>query len=470
MKQFSLTGRILATVIGGQLLLVVGLTAAAVVYGRQQIGNVFDETLESRAMSTLALIQSSETKPYHLIFDPDLLPPSLDAVHKDLFEIRRANGQVLAHSDPSPPPAESIAGRYMAFPLNGMPYRAAILRSVQVLDHEEDDPAPPERVDVIYASSALGVQRQLREMGVSVAAASLLLLLLTSGFVIWGLHRRLQPLRDLAANAESISVHNWSFQPPKESKMVKELLPLTTALETLVSRLEGAFRQQRDFTSDAAHELKTAVAIIKSTIQSLLQRERTATEYQEGIGRLRDDCRRLEDLLDRMLRLARVEQWAHTGVPATIGITELTSTCEAALLRIQPLADSRKINIEFISGAPAYTKADPADLEVVWVNLLENAVQYSPPGSKVVLRIESGPAITRVSVEDSGPGIPPEHAERIFERFRRGDPSRDRGTGGFGLGLAICKALVTAYGGQIEALKRRDVGTEFRVQLPVAIS
>jgi signal transduction histidine kinase len=287
--------------------------------------------------------------------------------------------------------------------------------------------------------------------------------------VTWGLHRRLQPLRELASSAESISIHNWSFRPPEEARSAKELAPLTTALETLVTRLEGAFRNQRDFTNDAAHELKTAVAIVKSTIQSLLQRERTATEYQEGIGRLREDCRRLEDLLDRMLRLARVDQWAESGVPANVGITELNSTCEAAMLRIQPLADSRQIHIDFVGTAPAYTRADPADLEVIWVNLLENAVQYSPPGSRVVLRVENEAATTLVSVEDSGPGIPPGLAEDIFERFRRGDPSRARGTGGFGLGLAICKALVTAYGGKIEAANRMAAGAEFRVHLPAEL-
>jgi signal transduction histidine kinase len=469
MKQFSLTRRILATVIGCQLLLVGGLTTAAVVYGHEQLGDAFQAALEGRAMSRLALVRYSETEPHDLVFDPTLMPPSSEAAPKDLFQIRRTNGQIVAHSNPPPPAAESIAGRYLDFSLEGVPYRAVVLRDVQVLDEEESLTAERERVTVVYAASLLGVRRQLQELGLSVAGASLLLLVLSSGFVTWGLHRRLQPLRDLAATAESISIHNWKFDPPQDAKTARELLPLTTALETLVGRLEDAFRQQRDFTSDAAHELKTSVAIIKSTIQSLLQRERTAEDYQEGIGRLRDDCRRLEDLLDRMLRLARVDQWAEGGVPPSVGVTEVNSTCEAALLRIQPLADSRKIQIELIGGAPAYTRADPADLEVIWVNLLENAVQYSPPGSKVVLRIENGAATTSVCVEDSGPGIPPEHAERIFERFRRGDPSRARGTGGFGLGLAICKALVTAYGGRIEAANRLVAGAEFRVHLPAEV-
>ena len=115
--------------------------------------------------------------------------------------------------------------------------------------------------------------------------------------------------------------------------------------------------------------------------------------------------------------------------------------------------------------------ADPEDLELIWVNLLENAVQYSPAGSKVTVRIDrDASAGVRISVEDSGPGIPPEELPYIFERFRRGDPSRARATGGFGLGLAICKALVTALGGRIEAANRPGTGTRVCVQLPAAAS
>lgn len=468
MKPISLTGRILATVIGGQLLLVAGLTTAAVLYGREQLGKAFDAALDGRAMATLALVRYSESQPTELIFDPELLPPSADPVHKDLFEIRKSNQDVLAHSDPVPPVTDPETGHYVDFNLNGVPYRAVIFRQVQVLDEEEDNSGPPEKVHVVYAASVLDVRTQLRELGLSVAGMSLLLLVLTSGFVIWGLHRRLRPLRDLAANAESISVRNWSFQPPQAARQTQELRPLSTALETLVSRLKTSFRQQADFTSDAAHELKTAVAIIKSTIESLLQRERTASEYHEGVRRLQDDCHRLEDLLDRMLRLARVEQWAETGLPPSVGITELATTCEAALARIQPLAAARNTTIEFVSHSPVYVRAEAADLELIWVNLLENAVQYSPPGSKILLHTENGGDTVRISVQDSGPGISPDQVERIFERFYRGDPSRARRTGGFGLGLAICKALAQAYGGSIAAVNRATGGTEVRVQLPTA--
>ena len=127
-----------------------------------------------------------------------------------------------------------------------------------------------------------------------------------------------------------------------------------------------------------------------------------------------------------------------------------------------------EVDLRAIQDIQRKLQADPEDLEVIWVNLLENAVQYSVAGSKVVIQVgreSSGAAC--VSVQDSGPGIPEEQLPHVFQRFYRGDPSRSRSTGGFGLGLAICKAIVTAYGGQIGAISGEGQGTEIRVQLPI---
>lgn len=466
-RPFSLAGRIIARVIVCQLVLTAALTTVAVFYARRELGRGFDAALNGWAANTLAAVRYTDTDIPELLFDPSLIPASSDSRRPDLFEIRRSNGELLARSA-GPLPVEFAQGRTFAnFVLNGVPYRAIVLRQVPVLDREENISVPA-RVTVIYAASRASMHQQLVELGVSVAGVGLLLLFIVSAVAAWGVRRGLEPLRELAGQAGEISVLHWEFRPPAEASMAKELAPLTSAIETVLDRLRESFRQQRDFTSDAAHELKTSVAIVKSTLQTLLQRPRPEQEYRAGLESLLEDCGRLEDLLGRMLRLARIEQCAENGMNRKLGITEVTSTCEAAISRIQALSAARNIQIELIAPQEVHLQADPEDLEVIWVNLLENAVQYSPAGSKVAIRVErNGGSTACVSVQDSGPGIPKEQLPHVFQRFYRGDPSRARSTGGFGLGLAICKAMVTAYGGQIQAANRDGQGTEMRVDLPI---
>ena len=469
-RAFSLAGRIIARVIVCQLVLTAALTTVAVLYTRQELGHGFDAALNGWAINTLAAVRYTETEVPDLLFDPSLLPPSSDPAHADLFEIRRSNGDVLARSaTPLPSEVEEGSSAFTDFSLNGIPYRALTLRQVPVLDREENIPVPM-RVTVVYAASLIAMHQHLVELGASVAGVGLLLLFIVSAVAAWGVRRGLEPLRELAGQAGAISVLNWEFRPPAEASIAKELAPLTRAIETVLDRLRESFRQQRDFTSDAAHELKTSVAIVKSTLQSLLHRPRPEHEYRTGLEGLLEDCGRLEDLLARLLRLARIEQWAENGMHRKLGITEITSTCEAAISRIQALADERNIQIELVNPQEVHLRADPEDLEVIWVNLLENAVQYSPAGSRVTIHVErNGDNTACVSVQDSGPGIPEEQLPHVFQRFYRGDPSRSRSTGGFGLGLAICKAMVVAYGGDIQATNRNGRGAEMRVHLPLKL-
>lgn len=473
MKRFSLTGRIITAVVVCQLLLALGLPIAAVFYARGQFRGAFDAALEGRAVSTLASVRYSESDPPGLLFDSTLLPPSFNPVRPDVFEILTSDGQLIARSggsDELPAAVTQSVRRFSDFMLGGVEYRAISLRQVTVLDNE-DTVRVPARVSVFYAASLVDVHRRLIQLAVFVAGMSILLLVIASALVAWSVRRELEPLRELAVQAGAISVHNWNFRSPSDAGLASELAPLVRAIETVLARLKESFRQQREFTSDAAHELKTSAAIIKSTTQSLLQRPRTAEEYQAGLERLLEDSGRLEDLLERMLRLARIEQWTINGSTGKIGVTELKSTCESAISRIRSLAEARNISIRLDGHESIYLRADPEDLELIWVNLLENAVHYSPAESVVTMQLRrNGAEWAIVSVEDSGPGISSEELPRIFDRFHRADPSRARSSGGFGLGLAICKALVDAYGGRIEALNRPEGGTEVRVELRAEVN
>ena len=475
-KTFSLTKRIIAAVVTCQVLLAVGLTLVAVLYARTQLRDAFNTALEGDAMGALALVRYAETIPHFLMFDPGLLPPSSDRAHKDLYEIRQGDGRLIVRSNgwqDVPLEVTQAEGRYADFTFNGSPYRAVLLRNVPVLDSEDDDDGdgdagPPAKVNVIYAESLVESRARLTRLAVYVGLTSLLLLGIANTFAILSIRRGLNPLHELADRAGEISVHNWDFNPSTGARLARELSPLASAIETVLARLKDSFRQQRDFTDDAAHELKTSVAIVKSTLQSLLHRPRTQREYEIGLEGVLEDCGRLEDLLERMLRLARIERLTEDGAPRALAMTELTSTCESAIARMRTLADERNVSLEFEGPGAVSIRADPEDLELIWLNLLENAVQYSPSGSNVKVRVQpNGGAMVEVSVMDSGPGIPPMDLQHIFERFHRGDPSRARSTGGFGLGLAICKALVDAYGGSIEAINLPGHGTQMRVHLPV---
>jgi signal transduction histidine kinase len=473
-RTFSLTRRIITGVVFCQLLLAVGLTLVAVLFARQELSGAFDTALEGNAMSTLALVRYTEATPPTLLFDASLRPPAPDQKHKDLYEIIDADGKLVTRSsDWAEVPAVLLntRTRYTDFEQGTVPYRAVVMRNVPILDSEEDEPGedegPPAKVTVIFASALVANQERLMALAAYVGGTSLFLLLIANGFAARSVRRGLNPLHELASQAGAISVHNWKFRPSPGVKLANELSPLVAAIETVLSRLQESFRQQRDFTDDAAHELKTSVAILKSTLQSLIHRPRTQVQYQEGLERALQDCARLEDLLARMLRLARIERLNENGTRTKIPTTELTSTCEAAISRIRSLADARNVRLDFESPVAVSVRADPEDLELIWMNLLENAVHYSPAGSAVKIRVSpNGGKTAEVSVVDGGPGIPATELPHIFERFRRGDPSRSRATGGFGLGLAICKALVDAYGGKIEATNLPDRGMQMRVQLP----
>src|SRR5207245_10933377 len=153
----------------------------------------------------------------------------------------------------------------------------------------------------------------------------------------------------------------------------------------------------------------------------------------------------------------RAEDRAPGALGRDLEVVDVTATCEAAVERIRAWSESRRTQVHLLTNGTVLFRADPEDLQLVWTNLLENAVRYSPEGSSVevaVTRNNGGPF--HIVFQDHGPGIPPHDLPHIFERFYRRDRSRPRATGGFGLGLAIAKALVEAYGGTISPEDRES--------------
>jgi heavy metal sensor kinase len=349
----------------------------------------------------------------------------------------------------------------------GVPYHALRMTHVPILDREEGKAFQPQTLTIVYASPTVRIRQQVKAALASIAVASLVLLGATTWLASWKIRRSLLPLQILARQASLVSTQSWKLQPPKEAEDIEELRPLTESMTQMLARLEFSFKQQREFVGNAAHELKTPVAVLKSTLQSLLQRPRSSEEYRAGLQASLQDLERLEQLLQWMLRLARAEQWAQNGQRRELEVVDINATCEEAVERIRSLAQSRNTSIQLATNGPVPFRADPEDLQLVWTNLLENAVRYSPEGSSVEVGVNHADGKAQITFQDHGAGISASDLPRIFDRFYRGDPSRTRATGGFGLGLAIVKALVEAYGGTIAAESTPAKGTRMTVQLPI---
>ncbi|MGH9535035.1 MAG: sensor histidine kinase [Terriglobales bacterium] len=472
MRGASLGRRLILAVILSQLLMAAGLLAAGEWFTRRELLRAFDTALRGRAATLAASVRYNGQGP-GVIFDPALVPPSADHRHPDRFAIweqipGRPGMLPVALSQPAPPPMAAGESGFQRLQLQGVPYRGLILRRLPVLDTEEGLRGPLPRLIIYYAAPMLALQRRLTALAIAIAGASLLLLLLACAFAAWAIRRGLRPLHQLARQAEGISVRNWDFQAPEPARATTELAPLAKALERMLAGLQAAFRQQHDFLADAAHELKTPVAILKSSLQTLLQRPRPAEEYRASAASALEDVERLEVLLARMLQLARAEQRADSGAPAQEPVS-VAATCDAARGRLLPLARARAVALRLGEEmAELSVAADAEELELVWTNLLENALRHTAAGGWVAIRCrrEGGEAV--VEVADNGSGIGAEELPRLFERFHRGDSSRARQTGGFGLGLAISKAIIEAYRGRIAVASELGRGTTVTVHLPAA--
>ena len=279
----------------------------------------------------------------------------------------------------------------------------------------------------------------------------------------WGIATRaIRPIGAITSTARRIAEGEWSERIPVTEKN-SELGRLSAALNETFAQLEESFARQSRFTADAAHELRTPVAIILAQAQRALTRERDVATYQQTLGTCVNAARRLQQLTESLLELA-----AHDAGAVALN----RSPCDLAVVAretaalVQPLADERRIALT-LDLAPAPCSADANRIAQVILNLLANALEHSPEGAHITLGTAAASGRATFFIADSGPGIAEEHLPRIFDRFYRADDSRNRRTGGAGLGLAICRRIVGEHRGTLELDSRLGEGTVVRVTLPV---
>ena len=466
----SIAFRLIAVVLAVELVSSVLVILLSLGYERHTHFHAFDVMLHGRADSVLGAVQDAEDAADNVMLDEaDLHLPA-----DDLWEVWDERGHLLGRSPNWQGSGQGYTPEasdgFSKLTLGGHDFRLLREHGSRIVDPGEPGGGTLRHVTVLYGAPTSHVRRAIRRAVEFYAAGSLILLLVTGPLIAWLLHRGLLPLRQLAALASRVSVDSWQFDPPASARTTRELAPLTHAMESVLAGLEKAFVQQRTFVSDAAHELKTAVAVVKSSLQLVALKPRSPAEYEAGLDRALADTARLEDLVAKMLTLARVEGGIATASAATTpAACDLAASLRQTVSDLATVAELRRVRVNLHAPqAPCLVPLPAEDALLLASNLLLNALQHSPADASVLLRlsVESGSAL--LTVEDHGEGISPDVLPHVFDRFYRGDPSRTRSTGGAGLGLAICRAIVEKASGTVAIASQPGVGTTVTVRLPLA--
>lgn len=304
--------------------------------------------------------------------------------------------------------------------------------------------------------------RELQSTAWKLAVAGIVILIFGLAGGWWFVSRALRPVENISASAVKISAGDLS-QRINVAEAESELGKLAAVLNSTFARLESSFAQQKQFASDAAHELRTPVAVILTQTQTALNREREAADYKQTVEACQRAAQRMRKLIGALLELARLDAGQEQMKRLRFDFSKTIADCVEL---IRPLADERGLKI-FTELSPLEITGDSERLAQVVTNLLTNAVQYNHDGGEVRVKLESQSGLAILTVSDTGAGISAEDLPRVFERFFRANKSRSGG--GAGLGLAISKAIVEAHGGMIEVSSEENVGTIFTVRLPALV-
>lgn len=285
------------------------------------------------------------------------------------------------------------------------------------------------------------------------------------GYVL--MRRALRPVDEIRQKAAQITSRNLSERLPVVHTG-DELERLATDLNHMIERLEESFQQVNRFSADASHELRTPLTVLQGGLEAIAQKEHNLpAEVRDTIGSALEETQRLAKIVESLLAISRLETGEARVQLGRLDFAELVCTT-ADQMRL--LAEEKHISLSCDGTEPVQVEADPARLKQVVVNLLDNAIKYTPEGGSVIITVNSQNGRAVLEMEDTGLGISASDLPHIFERFYRADKARSRQMGGAGLGLSIVRSICTAHGGQVTVTSTEGSGSRFRIELPLALN
>ena len=284
---------------------------------------------------------------------------------------------------------------------------------------------------------------------------------LGGGYVL--VKRALSPVDRIAASAERISSLNLSERLPVP-QTGDELERLSLALNHMIERLDAGFQYSRRFVADASHELRTPLTVLRGELEGLVQEPRLTPEWRERLGSALEEVERLANIVEGLFSISRLDAGEAAAEWVKFDLAQLAS---ATADQMSLLAEDKHIQVKCAASQAVWMEGDRSRLKQVVVNLLDNAIKYTPQGGAVGLTVGTQDSRAVLEVADNGIGIPPEALPRVFDRFFRVDKTRSREQGGAGLGLSIVKSICAAHHGRVDVSSTPGHGSRFRVEFPL---
>jgi Signal transduction histidine kinase len=312
---------------------------------------------------------------------------------------------------------------------------------------------------IVQAAQPLSARRAIAAQYVLRMLLPLLFLLIPLALLIgWIVGRQLAPLQRLARLLEHRQPHDLA--PIPLGPAPSEIATVLKALNELLARLRASVEEQRAFLADAAHELRTPLAVVRLQAQAV-ERSHTADERIEALKALQRGVDRATHLSRQLLTLARLEPGA--ALPIHRQRLPLDTALREAIAERLPHATISGLDLQLLEATALTLEGDRGEVDTLIGNLLDNALRYTPPGGRITAALCAAGSQARLDIIDSGPGIPPAERERVFDRFQRGLGAAG---GGSGLGLAIVQRIVARLHGQIELGDAMGGGLHVRIHLP----